>query len=174
VGELDLARTPLVLDRARWQTDVTEPVADRLERVTDAVEPRVGEELVATLEDLDLGRRTGLALACLVEPDPGTREARDVELDLETCHIPAAHLAQARKLGAQLRATIERHRPPVREVDVADQPARPVGPRKHSERGRIRHDHNVRKARELVDPEPAALHERWREHAVAGIEAEDR
>src|SRR5207244_11231611 len=80
VGELDLAGTPLVLDRARRQTDVTEPVADRLERVTDAVEPRVGEELVAPLEDLDLGRRTGLALACLVAPGPGARDARDGQL----------------------------------------------------------------------------------------------
>ena len=174
VGELDLAGTPLVLDRTRRQTDVPEPVADRLERLADAVEPRVGEELVATLEDLDLGRRTGLALACLVEPDPGTREARDVELDLETCHIPVAHLAEAHKLGAQLRATIERHRPPAPEVDVADHPTRPVGPRQHPERGRIGHDHDIRKARELIDPEPAALYERWREHAVAGVEAEDR
>src|SRR5439155_12034127 len=82
VRELDLAGTPLILDRARRQTDVPEPVTDRLERLADAVEPRVGEELVATLEDLDLRRRTGLALACLVEPDLRTREARDVELDL--------------------------------------------------------------------------------------------
>src|SRR5206468_10867594 len=133
-----------------------EPVADRLERLAYAVEPRVGEELVATLEDLDLGRRTGLA--CLVEPDLRTREARDVELDLETCHIPVAHLAEARKLGAQLRATVERHRPPVREVDVADHPARPVGPRQNSEGGRIGHDHDIGKARELVDPEAAALY----------------
>jgi hypothetical protein len=174
VRELDLAGTPLVLDRARRQTDVPEPVADRLERVADAVEPRVGEELVATLEDLDLGRRTGLALACLVQPDPGTREARDVELDLKTCQIPVAHLAEARKLGAQLRATVERQRPPAHEVDVADHPTRPVGPRQHPERGRIGHDHDVRVARELVDPETAALREQWWEHAVAGIEAEDR
>src|SRR5207244_9955859 len=111
---------------------------------------------------------------CHVKPETRTREARNVELDLETCNIPAAHLAQARKLAAKLRATVERHRPPVHEVDVADQPARPVGPRQHSERGRIGHDHDIRKARELVDPEPAALYERWREHAVAGIEAEDR
>src|SRR5205823_1158379 len=121
----------------------------------------IAEELVATLEDLDLGRRTGLARACLVEPDPRTSEACDVELDLETCHIPVAHLAEARKLGAQLGATIERHWPPVAEVDVADHPARPVGPRQHPERGRIGHDHNIRKARELIDPEPAALYERW-------------
>jgi hypothetical protein len=86
--ELDLARTPLVLDRARSQADFPEPVADRLERVADAVEPHVGEELVATLEDLDLGRRTGLVLADLVEPDPCTREPRDVELDLEPAMYP--------------------------------------------------------------------------------------
>src|SRR5439155_26214134 len=96
VRELDRARTPLILDRARRQTDLAEPVADRLERLADAVEPRVGEELVATLEDLDLRRLTGLALACLVEPDLRTREAREVELDPETCHIPVPHLAHAR------------------------------------------------------------------------------
>src|SRR5204862_8150699 len=142
-GELDLAGTPLVLDRTRRQTDVPEPVADRLERLADAVEPRVGEELVATLEDLHLRRRAGLALACLVEPDPGTREARDVELDLETGHVPVADLAEARKLGAQLRATVERQRPPAHEVDVADHPPSPVGPPQHSERGRIGHDPDV-------------------------------
>src|SRR5205823_6670687 len=100
-------------------------------------EARVGKELVATLEELDLRRRTGLALACLVEPDPGTRKSGDVELDLETGHISVARLAEARKLGAQLRATVERHRPPAPEVDVADHPARAVCPRQHPERGRI-------------------------------------
>jgi hypothetical protein len=174
VRELDLAGTPLVLDRARRQTDVAEPVADRLERVADAVEPHVGEELVATLEDLDLGRRTGLVLADLVEPDPCTREPRDVELDLEARHVPVAGLAQARKLGAQLRAPVERQRAPVSEVDVADHPTRPVGPRQHPERRRIGHDHHVRVPRELVDPEPAALHEQRREDAVSGVEAVDR
>ena len=166
--------TPLVLDRARSQADFPEPVADRLERVADAVEPHVGEELVATLEDLDLGRRTGLVLADLVEPDPCTREPRDVELDLEARHVPVAGLAQARKLGAQLRAPVERHRPPVREVDVADHPTRAVGPRQNLERRRVGNNHHVGETRELVDPKAAALHERGREHAVAGVETEHR
>ena len=50
-------------------------VAERLERVADAVEARVGQELVAALDDVDLGRRAGLARS-LVERDPALVDER--------------------------------------------------------------------------------------------------
>ena len=173
-GEFDLPRAPLVLDRPRWQPDFPEPVPNRLERVADTVKPHVGQELIAPLEHLDLGRRTGLALADLLEPDLRTGEPRDVELDLEAGHVPVPRLAQPGKLGSQLRPPVEGHRSAAREVDVADHPPRAVGPREHAERGRIGHDHDVGEPGELVDPEAAALHERGREHPVARVEAVDR
>jgi hypothetical protein len=172
--ELDLARPPLVLDRARWQAELPEPVPNRLERVADAVEPHVGQELVAALEHLDFGRRARLALAHVLEPDLGTRESRDVELDLEACHVRVTHLTQPRKLRAELRASIERDGRSAREVDVADHPACAIGPRQYAERRRVGNDHHVGEAGELVDPEAATLPERGWEHTVSRVEAVDR
>ena len=111
--ELDLARPPLVLDRARRHADFPERIPNGLERVADAVEPDVGQELVAPLEDLDLGRRSRLSLPHLLEPDLGMIEPSDVELDLESGHVAVARLPQPCELPAQLRPSVEGTGPPL-------------------------------------------------------------
>ena len=73
-----------------------------------------------------------------------------------------------------MRAPVERHRSAVREVDVADQPARAIRPRQDLKRGRVGHHDDVGEARELVDPKAPALDEGGRKDAVAGVEAVDR
>ena len=112
--------------------------------------------------------------ARLVEPDPRLREARDVQLDLEAGQVRVAELAQAPELGTQLRTSVQRQRPPVPEVGVADHPTGAIRPRQHAKRARVGNDHDVGEARELVDAEAAALDEHGREYAIPCVEAEDR
>ena len=60
-AELELAGTPLVLDRPRRQADVAKRVPHRLQGVTHAVQPHLGQELIAPLEHADRRRWRGEA-----------------------------------------------------------------------------------------------------------------
>ena len=170
-GELHLARAPLVLHRPRRQADVEEAVAQCADRPLDAVEPRLGQELVALLEHVDDWRHGRHAR--LVEGNAIVDEADDVELHFQTGHVRIARLFEPTQLLAKDGAAVERHGATVAEVDVANQPAGAVRPGQHTERLRVRDDEQVWEAGELVDPEAAAGREGGREHPVGGVEAVD-
>src|SRR5262249_36161955 len=59
-------------------------------------------------------------------------------------------------------------------IDVAEHPPGTVGPRQDPEGGRVRYQHDIGEAGELIDAEAAARREGRHEHLVAGVKAVDR
>src|SRR2546421_4235761 len=134
-AELDLAGTPLVLHRAGRQPDRGQAVADRLQRVGHAVQPYLREELVALLKDAYVWWWRGEA--GVLRHDPLGAKPDDVILDLNPGEEVVARIAEFPQHAAHQAAPVQRHRLAVGEIDVAEQPARMVGPPQEPGGGRI-------------------------------------
>jgi hypothetical protein len=170
-GNLDLPRPPFVVDRPRRQAERPQRVADRVEHRGHRVEPGLGQELVAALEDRH-GRRRG-SEPRVFRCQRAAVGGEDRELDLEPGREVVAEVAEAGELPPQQPPPVERHRLPGGEVRVAQQPAGAVRPGQDPERGRIGHQDDVGEAGELRDAEPAAGRERRHEYVVPGVERVD-
>ena len=97
----------------------------------------------------------------------------DVVLDLNARQVVVAGVGELSQRPAHEPATVQRHRLPVGEIDVAQHPAGPVGPGQDAERRGVRHEHDVREAGHLLEAESAASGEGRHEHLIAGVEAVD-
>ena len=170
-AELKLAGAPLVLDRSRRQADVEKGVPHCLQRVAHAVQPHLGQELIAPLEHADRWRWRGEA--GVLRRQLLRRADDDRELDLDAGQVVIPGRGQVAKHPAEQSAAVERHRLPVAEVDVAQHPSGPVCPWQHPEGGRVGHHDHVGETGELLDAEAAAAGERGHEHLVAGVQAVD-
>ena len=171
-AELELARAPLVLDRPRRQADVEQRVPHRLQGRPHAVQPHLGQELVAALEHAD--RRRGRGEPGVLRRQLLGRADHDRELDLKPGQVVVPGLAEVGEHPAEQAAAVQRHRLPVAEVGVAQHPAGPVRPRQYPEGTGVGHHDHVGEPGELLDAEPAAAGERGHEHLVAGVQAVDR
>jgi hypothetical protein len=135
------------------------------------VAPVLGEVLIAVRQGGDLGRRGWPA--AVRETEPGVHELRDVELELDACDVAEALLLQRGQLPLQHPAGVEGHALAVAVVEVREDPARPLDPREHGERGRVGHEHGVGQAGHPRVAEPVGG-ERRHGWVVGGVEDQRR
>jgi hypothetical protein len=93
-AELELTRAPLVLDRPRRQADVGQSVADGFQHPGHAVQPHLGQELVAALEHAD--RRRGRREPGVLRGQFLRRADHDRELELEPGQEVVSRLGERR------------------------------------------------------------------------------
>src|SRR5215469_8632680 len=171
-AELHLARPPLVLHRARMQANGSQAVANGLQGAGNAVEPHLGQVLVATLPDAH-GWRRGR------EPGVFWRQViavhlDDVVLDLDAREVVVASFGQLTQHLAHETAAIKRHWLAVAKIGVAEHPAGAISPWQDLERGGIGYQHDVGEPGEFVDAKTATCHERRHEYLIAAVQAVDR
>ena len=129
--------SPLVLHRPRQQPHPVQGVTHRLQRVAHAVQPHLGQVLVAPLERGDRRRRWRVNPASLRQQRP-PRGGHDVELDLDPGQESRTpRVTQRGQHPPEQPAPVQRHRLPVAEVHVAQHPAGAVGPGQDAEGSRV-------------------------------------
>ncbi len=157
-GELDLARPELDLERAQRQREAGDVGAQDLQDRVELVVARLGQVLVAVVEQRDLGRRARLArLRRVAQAEMRLLQFEQMEFDLEAGEELVAGVPQAAKHLAIDLPRAERHRPAVGEDDVAQHPAGVRRPRQHAEGRRVVHHHAVRRAYPHVRPRTRRL-----------------
>ena len=171
-GEFALARAELDLDRAQRQAERQDVAPDDFQHRLHLVVALLGEILIAVRQQADVGRRARLSgmlrrHLCVVELE-------DVEFDFEPGDKIVAAFCQPIEHRPVEIAGRERHRPPVGEIDIAQQPSRRGRPRQHAEARGIRHHQNVGGAFHLPHPETAAGGEYRKHGLVRGVLGEHR
>ena len=153
-GELDLAWPELHLERAERQVQRLERAAQGLHHRVERVVTQFCEVLIAGVEQRG---QSGAAVSA-------HRAARDdVAFDLYARGEAQPPLLQLGHLSGQQRARGEGHGAPVREEQVAQQPAGMRRPGQHAEgRGIGQHDHVRRPPQRRVRKGAAAVEHRER------------
>ena len=159
--KLHLARAELQFHGCQFQAEREHIPPQDIDDRLHAIEPLLGEMLVAVMREFNFRRRA--RLPTIFERELRIDQAGDMELDFEPGHERLA-ARQSFQHPLEQVAGGEGHWRAVGMIQIAEHPSRRRKPRQHAEGRGIRHHDDVAAALQLRAAQPSA----WREHRHYG------